>query len=126
MIKLTFALVRLPHLTREQFQDYWLNIHGPLVASVKDSLRIRRYVQLHSFDEALSAGIRASRDAPPQFDGVAQLWYDSLEDLAALADDPAARAAGRLLLEDEKTFIALPKSPLWWGEEKVIIEGAGT
>ena len=124
MIKLTFALVRLPHLTREQFQDYWLNIHGPLVASVKDSLRIRRYVQLHSFDEALSAGIRASRDAPPQFDGVAQLWYDSLEDLAALADDPAARAAGRLLLEDEKTFIALPKSPLWWGEEKVII-GAG-
>ena len=126
MIKLTFALVRLPHLTREQFQDYWLNIHGPLVASVKDSLRIRRYVQLHSFDEALSAGIRASRDAPPQFDGVAQLWYDSLEDLAALADDPAARAAGRLLLEDEKTFIALPKSPLWWGEEKVIIDGAGT
>ncbi len=124
MIKLTFALVRLPHLTREQFQDYWLNIHGPLVASVKDALRIRRYVQLHSFDEALSAGIRASRDAPPQFDGVAQLWYDSLEDLAALADDPAARAAGRLLLEDEKTFIALPKSPLWWGEEKVII-GAG-
>jgi hypothetical protein len=115
--------VRLPHLTREQFQDYWLNIHGPLVASVKDSLRIRRYVQLHSFDEALSAGIRASRDAPPQFDGVAQLWYDSLEDLAALADDPAARAAGRLLLEDEKTFIALPKSPLWWGEEKVIIDG---
>ena len=124
MIKLTFALVRLPHLTREQFQDYWLNSHGPLVASVKDSLRIRRYVQLHSFDEALSAGIRASRDAPPQFDGVAQLWYDSLEDLAALADDPAARAAGRLLLEDEKTFIALPKSPLWWGEEKVIIDGA--
>ena len=123
MIKLTFALVRLPHLTREQFQDYWLNIHGPLVASVKDSLRIRRYVQLHSFDEALSAGIRASRDAPPQFDGVAQLWYDSLEDLAALADDPATRAAGRLLLEDEKTFIALPKSPLWWGEEKVIIDG---
>jgi len=125
MIKLTFALVRLPHLTREQFQDYWLNTHGPLVASVRDVLRIRRYVQLHSFDEALSTGIRASRDAPPQFDGVAQLWYDSLEDLAALADDPAARAAGRLLLEDEKTFIALPKSPLWWGEEKVIIEGAG-
>jgi uncharacterized protein (TIGR02118 family) len=121
MIKLTFALVRLPHLTREQFQDYWLNTHGPLVASVKDALRIRRYVQLHSMDEALSAGIRASRNAPPQFDGVAQLWYDSLEDLAALAGDPAAREAGRLLLEDEKTFIDLPKSPLWWGEEKTII-----
>ncbi|MFM8376197.1 MAG: EthD domain-containing protein [Phenylobacterium sp.] len=123
MIKLTFALVRLPHLTREQFQDYWLNTHGPLVASVKDVLRIRRYVQLHSFDEAISEGIRASRNAPPQFDGVAQLWYDSLEDLAALSGDPAAREAGRLLLEDERKFIDLPKSPLWWGEEKVIIGG---
>ena len=48
MIKLTFALVRLPHLSREQFQDYWLNTHGPLVASVRETLRIRRYVQLHS------------------------------------------------------------------------------
>ena len=123
MIKLTFALVRLPHLTREQFQDYWLNTHGPLVASVKDVLHIRRYVQLHSFDEAISEGIRASRNAPPQFDGVAQLWYDSLEDLAAVGQDPAAREAGRLLLEDEKKFIDLPKSPLWWGEEKVIIGG---
>lgn len=123
MIKLTFALVRLPHLTREQFQDYWLNSHGPLVASVKDVLRIRRYVQLHSFDEAISEGIRASRNAPPQFDGVAQLWYDSLEDLAAVGQDPAAREAGRMLLEDERKFIDLPKSPLWWGEEKVIIGG---
>ena len=123
MIKLTFALVRLPHLTREQFQDYWLNPHGPLVASVKDVLRIRRYVQLHSFDEAISEGIRASRNAPPQFDGVAQLWYDSLEDLAAVGQDPAAREAGRMLLEDERKFIDLPKSPLWWGEEKVIIGG---
>ncbi|MFM8820831.1 MAG: EthD domain-containing protein [Phenylobacterium sp.] len=123
MIKLTFALVRLPHLTREQFQDYWLNTHGPLVASVKDVLRIRRYVQLHSFDEAISEGIRASRNTPPQFDGVAQLWYDSLEDLAALGGDPAAREAGRLLLEDERKFIDLPKSPLWWGEEKIIIGG---
>ena len=123
MIKLTFALVRLPHLTREQFQDYWLNTHGPLVASVKDVLRIRRYVQLHSMGEGISDSIRASRNAPPQFDGVAQLWYDSLEDLAALGNDPTAREAGRMLLEDEKKFIDLPKSPLWWGEEKVIVGG---
>jgi hypothetical protein len=28
-----------------------------------------------------------------------------------------------MLLEDEKKFIDLPKSPLWWGEEKVVIGG---
>ena len=64
MIKLTFCLVRLPTLSREQFQDYWLNTHAPLVASVKDVLRIRRYVQLHSLPPEVSADIRASRDAP--------------------------------------------------------------
>jgi uncharacterized protein (TIGR02118 family) len=119
VIKLTFCLVRLPHLSREAFQDYWLNTHGPLVASVKDVLRIRRYVQLHSLDEAVSADIRRSRGGPEQYDGVAQLWWDSFEDMAA-AEPDAAREAGRMLLEDEKTFIDLARSPLWWGEERVI------
>lgn len=121
MIKLTFCLIRQPHLTREAFQDYWLNTHGPLVASVKAPLRIRRYVQLHSFDPAVSVDSRASRGGPEQFDGVAQLWWDSFDDMALTAQDPAAREAGRMLLEDEKRFIDLSRSPLWWGEEKVII-----
>jgi uncharacterized protein (TIGR02118 family) len=117
MIKLTFCLVRLPHLTREAFQNYWFETHAPLVASVKDTLRIRRYVQLHSLPADVSANLRDARQGPEGFDGVAQLWWDSFEDMAR---DPAAAEAGRLLLEDERKFIDLPKSPLWWGEEKVI------
>ena len=46
MIKLTFCLIRLPHLTREAFQDYWLNTHGPLVASVKQPLRILSLIHI--------------------------------------------------------------------------------
>jgi uncharacterized protein (TIGR02118 family) len=120
VIKLTFALVRRPELTREAFQTYWLETHGPLVTSVRDVLRIRRYVQLHSADPAVSVDIRRSRNGPEQYDGVAQLWFDSFEDLAAGAADPDAAKAGRMLLEDERRFIDLEKSPLWWGEEKVI------
>ncbi len=119
MIKLTYALVRLPHLTRAEFQTYWFETHAPLVASVKEALRIRRYVQLHSLPADVSAQIRQSRGGPEGYDGVAQLWWDSFEDMAA--GDPAKAAeAGRLLLEDERKFIDLAKSPLWWGEEKVI------
>ena len=121
MIKLTFCLTRRPEFTRETFQDYWFNIHAPLVASVKDALRIRRYVQLHSFPLDVSADVRASRGGPEGYDGVAELWWDSFEDLAANADNPDAREAGRLLLEDEKRFIDLSKSPLWWGQEREII-----
>jgi uncharacterized protein (TIGR02118 family) len=118
MIKLTFCLVRLPHLSRDEFQRYWFNNHAPLVASVKDTLRIRRYVQLHSLPAEVSENLREARQGPEGFDGVAQLWWDSFEDMARA--DSAAAEAGRLLLEDERKFIDLPKSPLWWGEEKVI------
>ena len=121
MIKLTFCLIRLPHLTREAFQDYWFNTHAPLVASVAETLQIRRYVQLHSLPPEAQAGTRASRDAPEEFDGVAQLWFDSLEAMAENARRPEAQAAGAMLLDDERRFIDLPRSPLWWGRERVIV-----
>jgi uncharacterized protein (TIGR02118 family) len=118
MIKLTFVLTRRPELTREAFQAYWFDRHAPLVASVRVALRIRRYVQLHSLPLEVSETLRASRGGPEGYDGVAQLWWDSFEDMAL--SDPAAVEAGRLLLEDERKFIDLERSPLWWGEEKVI------
>lgn len=121
MIKLTFCLVRLPHLTREAFQAYWFERHGPLVASVAAELGIRRYVQCHSLPPEVHAGLRASREAPPEFDGVAELWFDSLEAVLENGRRPEAQAAGQLLLEDERKFIDLPRSPLWWGEERVVV-----
>ena len=121
MIKLTFCLTRLPHLSREDFQAYWRNTHAPLVASVAETLQIRRYVQLHSLPHEANAAVRASREAPPEYDGVAELWFDSLDALAANGQRPEARAAAALLLEDERRFIDLAKSPLWWGEEKPIV-----
>lgn len=125
MIKLTFCLTRLPHLTLDQFQDYWFNHHGPLVRTVMDELRIKRYVQLHSAPWERSKPITASRGGPEQYDGVAQLWWESWEDMARIGENPKAGAAGAMLLEDEKKFIDLPKSPLWYGEEKVIIAHGG-
>ena len=121
MIKLTFCLVRLPNLSREAFQAYWFDTHGPLVASVADELKIRRYVQLHSLPAEASAGLRASRSAPEEYDGVAELWFDSLEVLAETGRRPEAPAAAALLLEDERRFIDLPRSPLWWGQERVVV-----
>jgi hypothetical protein len=35
--------------------------------------------------------------------------------------DPAARAAGKILLADEKTFIDLPRSPIWLNREHEIV-----
>ena len=38
MLKLTFCLHRLPGMSREDFQDYWYNQHGPLVARLAKRL----------------------------------------------------------------------------------------
>ena len=121
MIKLSFCLIRLPRLTREAFQAYWLGTHAPLVASVAAELQIRRYVQTHSLPPEVQQGLRASRDAPAEFDGVAELWFDSLEAMAENGRRPQAQAAAALLLEDERRFIDLPKSPLWFSQEHVIV-----
>jgi len=121
MIKLTFCLARLPSLTRDAFQKYWYERHAPLVARHSEVLRIRRYVQMHSLTDPLNEAIRASRAAPAMFDGVAELWWDTIEDLRAPPTKERETAALELL-EDERKFIDLPRSPLFFGSEHTIVE----
>lgn len=121
VIKLVFCLRRLPELSRDEFQAYWSETHAPLVAARAEVLRIRRYVQVHSLPADAHVATRASRDAPEEFDGVAELWWSSWDDLAANAGNPKAARASAELLEDERRFIDLSRSPLWWGEEHVVV-----
>ncbi len=121
MVKLTFCLRRRPELSREEFQRYWFDNHAPLVKKHAEALRIVRYVQLHTLDHEQNAALRASRGGPEEYDGVAELWWESFDELGAAVSTPEGFAAGRELLEDEQRFIDLATSPLWLGEEKPII-----
>jgi uncharacterized protein (TIGR02118 family) len=121
MVKLIFCLTRLPHLSREEFQRYWRERHGPLVRESAKALGIRRYVQLHTLDTPVNETLRRGRGAPLAYDGVAELWFDSLEALAAAGATPEGKAAGRRLVEDERTFIDLARSPLLVAEEDPIV-----
>ena len=121
MLKLTFCLRRLPHLSREEFQRYWLDKHGPLVRSFAGVLRIRRYVQMHTATTPYNAALQESRGGPEEYDGVAELWWDSLDDLAGAVGTEEGRSAGLALLEDERKFIDLARSPLFVGEEHELI-----
>lgn len=123
MIKLVFCLRRLPHLSLAEFQDYWLNTHGPLLRSHAKTLKIQRYVQTHTLDSAgLNQALGASRGAPEQYDGVAEVWWKSIEDLTSSLATEEGRAASMALLEDERQFIDHSKSPLWVAEEHPIVE----
>lgn len=65
MIKLVTLQKRHPSLTRPEFEQRWLNIHGPMAAAFPG---LRGYMLGFSLD-----------DGEPQADGVAQLWFDSRE-----------------------------------------------
>ena len=123
MIKLVFTIRRREGMTREEFQRYWREEHGPLVKRHAAALRIRRYVQTHARDTDFDEAVSSSRGSELRvYDGVAELWWDSLDDLLFVLTSEAGQAAGQALLEDEGRFIDLPRSPLWFGEEDVIIE----
>lgn len=119
MIVLTFCLHRAPHLSLEAFQQYWLNSHGPLVRRHLKALGAQRYAQLHRLDDAVGPGLARVRGGPEPYDGVAQMWWASRADLDASMSDPQARAAGRELLEDERRFIDLARSPIWINQAHV-------
>lgn len=121
MIKLTFCLRRLPHLSREEFQRYWRETHAPLVAARAKTLGIVKYEQVHTGFDALNAGIQASRNGPDPYDGIAEIWFDSEASMAEAGQNPGAADAARELLEDERRFIDLANSPLWFNRVHTIV-----
>jgi uncharacterized protein (TIGR02118 family) len=122
VIKLVFSLRRRPEMTREEFQAYWRDQHAPLVARHSEALRIRRYVQTHARSSELGTAQSAARGGEPDvYDGQAELWWDSLYDVAAAVSTPAGQQAAVELLEDEQKFIDLEHSPLWIGEEFEVV-----
>ena len=122
MIKLVYCLRRLPHLSRDEFQSYWRETHGPLVRKHAGALAIRKYVQVHTSDNPINEALRASRGAMEPYDGVAELWWESADELSAAMASPAGVKAGQALLEDEKRFIDVERSALWIAEEHAFVE----
>jgi uncharacterized protein (TIGR02118 family) len=121
MIKLTFCLRRSPTLSRAEFQTYWREHHAELVRRHAHTLRIRRYIQSHTFADEHLASVSEVRGGPDAFDGVAELWWDSVDDLLEVLTTPEGQAAGQELLRDEATFIDLANSPLFFTNERQII-----
>ena len=123
MYKLVFCLRRRPDLTREAFQSYWLDQHADLVVERSGPLRIRRYGQSHTEDRPGLPAARQARNggSPEPFDGIVEIWVDSIDDLTA--DDPALRAAVADLIVDERNFIDLINSPMFVTREHLIIDG---
>ena len=118
MIRLTFVLRRKPSMSRAEFQQYWREVHGPLVAKHATELNIHRYVQVHTLDDPINDQLPGARGTmEPIYDGVAELWWTNREALVETFGTAAGQAAAKELVEDEGRFIDLAQSPLWFAYE---------
>lgn len=108
MIKLVYCITKKAALTDQQFFDYWENIHGPIGARIPG---VRRLVQ--------SRRLTVAGDTrQPDFDGVAELWFDSIEDLLAARKSAEWKASSA----DETNFIDHSRTAYFVSEEHVIFD----
>lgn len=110
MIKLVMCLCRRVDKSREEFQAYWRDRHGPFFMENAATMRARRYVQSHTIDSPLNDAMRESRGMLPDFDGVAEVWFDSEQDLMEAMGSAEGQELSAALLEDEGNFIDHSKS----------------
>lgn len=116
-MKLVFCCRRNPNLSPEEFQKSWLNDHGRLVRSLRAQFpQMRRYVQSHTLYGA-SEPIWQGRGTKPPYDGITEVWLDSLE--PGLQTEEAI-AAGEKLLRDEQRLLDFSQSAVFLTEEHEI------
>ncbi len=85
MIKISALLVRKSGTARDEFQDYWRRVHGPSIISIPEARRrVAKYVQSHTLPNwfPFLAG------DGPLYDGVAEIWCNSVEDAQQIFAEP--------------------------------------
>ena len=108
MIKLIYCFRKRADMSDEAFDAYWRDVHGTLGARIPGLCRL---VQ--------SRALRVPGDArPPDFDGVAELWFDNVAALLRARESEAWRLSGL----DEPNFLDPASTSYLVSEERTIFE----
>ena len=111
MYKHIALLVRQEGMTHEEFVDYWQNEHTPIARDIEG---VARYHTVLPTDPENA-----------EFDGIAELYFENLEDLHDALGSPGSRdydptkEVAAKAREDVDNFLAIEERPRFIGEEKV-------
>jgi uncharacterized protein (TIGR02118 family) len=123
MVKIVFVARRRPDLSSDEFRRHWEGPHAALVTELQETVRMRRYVQSYTLDTGVNADFARSRgmsaDALP--DGIAEAWYDSIEDMQSGFLGPEGERAAQRLMEDEASFVDHATSFAFMTQEATIL-----
>jgi uncharacterized protein (TIGR02118 family) len=93
MIKCSVLIKRKEGMSVEEFQRYWREKNAPIASKLPG---LRHYIQCHTLPAEYE------RETPPDYDGVAEMWFD---DLGAF-DRAEASPEYQAMLADTKNFVS--------------------
>ena len=108
MLKVVYCITKKPGMTDDEFFGYWKDVHGPIGARIPG---LRRLVQ--SYRRTVPGD-----EHKPDYDGIAELWFDDGHSLMVARQSPEWRASS----QDEANFIDHGRVAYFVSEEHLIME----
>ena len=121
MIKFVMNLTRHPKMSRNEFKVYWEQNHAPLFLKNAKTLGAKKYIQSLTIDSPLNQGLKESRGMLPEFDGVAEVWFESEQALIEGMSSTEGQQIAALLQADESNFIDHSRSAAYIVEEQELL-----
>lgn len=122
MIKFVYCVRKKEGMPDEEFYRYWRENHGPLVKSFAETMGSLKYVQSHTIDTVLNDVGREVRGMRQAYDGITEVWFESVEALNAMLQTEEGKAANKALIEDEARFCHLAECSVFLTEEHLIFD----
>ncbi len=123
MIKISYLMRRLPHLSLEEFRTRWSDNH-PQCAPEDwiSTLGVKRYVQvLPQETEARDLVIGPRTGLVEPFDGIAELYVESIEWLENNWSTEKVKEYIAIFFKDEQTFVDWSRSTILVSKEIVVM-----
>jgi uncharacterized protein (TIGR02118 family) len=131
MIKFVYCIRKRADLSDEEFHTFWRDVHGPFIRGLAQTLGATKYIQSHTLNTPVNAEIAKSRGLDASFyDGVTEIWWDSMDDFLAAVSTPKGQAAAKQYITDpavgEVNFIDFSQSRAFLTEEHTVFDFSST
>ncbi|MBW4640937.1 MAG: EthD domain-containing protein [Gloeocapsa sp. UFS-A4-WI-NPMV-4B04] len=123
MLKYVYCIRKRADLSNEEFHTYWRGKHSELIRSLAKAIRGKKYIQSHTMNTPINQEMINSRgfESPP-YDGVTEIWWDSMEEFLAGVNSPEGIEAAQQYIADEENFVDFSKSRAFLTEEYVVFD----
>ena len=111
-LKIIRTVYRRRDLTHAKFKDYWLNHHSRLEHKVVQTTGVQRIVATFALPDDHKG---------PEFDGVAELYFNRLEDIRAMFAGPVPA----MMRRDEENFVQMDAPAVRLVAEEYVIGDKG-